>query len=59
MQRWKFGMGRHGEQGLEHIHSEFNRIGNSRKQCVNKKDRLLNIMKDHVTKVNPGGYDAE
>ena len=47
------------QRNITITHSYINGTTMFFKQCANKNDRLLNIMKDHVTKVNLDGYDSE
>ena len=50
--RWQFGMGRHGEQGGEAAHKEFNRILRNMGNFQGLR-RLVATMKDHHASIHP------
>ena len=48
--RWGFGMGLHGEQGVELVHSSIKKLKN---QIQNSADQLKTVMMSHLTQVSP------
>ena len=53
MEKWRFGMAMHGEQGGESIHREFNRIERNMCHVANLSQKLLFIMREHHTLTHP------
>ena len=53
MREWGYKLDKHGEQGLESCHAEFNRIKDSKRRIRNPNLRLMSAMKDYYTKNNP------
>ena len=51
--RWGFGMGLHGEQGVELMHSSIKKLENQAQGTRLAEDRLKVIMKSHLTQVSP------
>lgn len=44
-------MGKHGEQGLEHAHADFNQLHKSKISMPDPNLRLMSTMKDHFTRI--------
>ena len=60
VRRWGFGMGFHGEQGGEALHSEFNSLKRRHHGIKSPVYQILSIMKEHHTKditLNSGTCD--
>ena len=53
MQRWKCGMAFHGEQAVESLHAEFNKLQRAACGIKNKTSQLLSMMKSHHLKCSP------
>ena len=49
MREWGYKLDKHGEQGLESCHAEFNRIKDSKRRIRNPNLRLMSAMKDYYT----------
>ena len=53
MRRWGHGMAFHGEQAVESIHAEFNRLHRAASGIRNRDTRCLSVMKAHHMKCSP------
>ncbi|GFN85156.1 amine oxidase, partial [Plakobranchus ocellatus] len=51
--RWGFGMGMHGEQGVELVHSSIKKLEHQALGMRRAEDKLKVIMKSHLTQVCP------
>ncbi|GFN92698.1 hypothetical protein PoB_001920400 [Plakobranchus ocellatus] len=51
--RWGFGMGLHGEQGLELVHSSIKKIENQAQGLRRQEDQLEVVLRSHLTQVSP------
>lgn len=53
LRRWRYGMGRHGEQGCESTHKQFNQLERTHKAIQNEEKQLVTMMKEHLVSVSP------
>ena len=53
IRRWGFGMGLHGEQGVELVHSSIKKLENQSLGTKREEDRLKIVMKSHQAQVSP------
>ena len=51
--RWGFGMGLHGEQGVELMHSSIKKLENQAQGTRLAEDKFKVIMKSHLAQVSP------
>ncbi|KAI8497930.1 hypothetical protein Bbelb_245820 [Branchiostoma belcheri] len=54
IRRWKFGLGFHGEQGIEEIHAAFNNIERTTYGIADSTQQILSILHKHMLSVSPG-----
>ena len=53
IEQWQFGLGLHGEQGIESIHAEINCISKSKQSIRDPLQKLRCTLIDHHLKVSP------
>ena len=51
--KWGHGMAFHGEQGIEGMHAEFNRLDVAHSAIKRPLDRLMSVVRMHRTKTDP------
>ena len=53
IRRWHFGLGFHGEQGAESIHTVFNALHRTYNSITNPTHRLKCMLKEHHLQISP------
>ena len=59
IRKWKFGLGFHGEQGAESIHSVFNSLKRTYNNVHSPVERLQRIMREHFLQNSPANLAAK